>query len=172
MNQIENAVAPAWLAEDANLADPLAVKYRVPLVTSLYPRGEYIAALVQPREPLAKPNPWSWLNFLPVTEEDIALVAHFIADYRDFFYRASYLTVLDRQPVDLDGAVNTTIFGRLEQGWVYRKRTWENQPCSPSILDEVQFPTLLSLMDRIHRIGTDLSSKHWIEYKAKHGLPA
>ena len=150
---------------DARRDDPLTA-LRVP-ATSDYPEWKYIATF--DRASQARP-----------TDVEAARLASFIAEYKNYFFRDSYIARLEEKPFDHDSSTVTRIFHKWgPDDWSYRVRTWEYGPfwvpvapwqrkqeeSERSPYDEPL--TLVQVLDRIHTIGDEMLG-HWTEWKAAH----
>lgn len=96
-------------------------KYRIPMVASEYPRWHYEVCLVVPAEDHKHPS----LEFLWPNEDEAELIGRAI-EHRMLWYRESWRDKMREQPLDVDGTTNTLILAKTNEGWQYRKRTWEH----------------------------------------------
>lgn len=134
-------------------------RYRVPLVSSLYPRWKYLVAVC------FNPNPGQydpWGGTLP-TEAEAAMIGSYI-DMRREWFNARWKAILLARPVDVDSGSNTTILIRYgPDAWGYRQATWDRGPTTvPGLRDEPE--TLLQVLDRREVfLGT-----RWADWQASH----
>lgn len=147
------------LEEAVDLQHPWVTKYRVPPVNSLYPNFSFIASLATGTEENTLDN------FLEPTDEDAALVGAYINFYKSRWYHGSFLRELEQYPLDLDGGANTTSFALSTHGWVYRKVSWQNQSQFPYRNSEIQYATLIELLNSIETRGDSGPSPKWVEFK-------
>jgi hypothetical protein len=150
------------LEDTVDLQHPWVTKYRVPPVDSLYPSFAFIASLATGGDMLD--------NFLAPTDEDAALVGAYIDYYKSYWYGDSYLRQLAQYPLDLDGGANTTSFALSNKGWVYRKSTWQGQPQFPYWNSEIQYGTLLDLINSIETRSDNGINPRWTSYKLDHNI--
>jgi hypothetical protein len=149
----------APLSKLIDIEHPWVKKYRVAAVSS-FERSHlpYVANLIVPQE-----GEENLFKFLPVTEEDAALVSVFI-EFQNRTLSGHYRKALALLPVDLDSGVNTISFGRRDHGWVYSKFTW-NVPFFPYHDAEIQFATLSDVIE--HAIGSGRYLDEWRVFKAE-----
>lgn len=96
-------------------------KYRIPMVASEYPRWYYEVCLVVPTE---DQHPGG-LTFLWPTEDEAEMIGRAI-EHRMLWYREGWRNKMREQPLDVDGTTNTLILAKTNEGWQYRRRTWEH----------------------------------------------
>ncbi|MEJ2886135.1 hypothetical protein [Actinomycetospora aeridis] len=142
----------------------LATSLRVPFVTNEYHRWNYVCSVV-----VVEPNKWSpWAGLLP-TDDEARMIASFIDEYREHWYRDTFKAVMaEFAPYDIDGGANLAILRKRPEdgGWQYRKRTWESGPhWWPD--RESEPLTLAAVLDRVHTIAGD-PMRHWQEWKSAH----
>ena len=156
-----------------------AEELRVPLVDGFYPQWNYtVAVAVSWHEgPCERATPWCTL--MP-TDDEIRMIASFIQEYRNHWYREGAGRELDRRPYDIDGVANGIVFGKMaelpENGkyaprpehWTYHKRSWRYGPLAIQMVGDRPM-TLLELMDHERTISSDDGPMpRWIEWKAAH----
>jgi hypothetical protein len=154
----------ADFAED--LLDPipsLSLDIRVPVITSPYPRWNYVTAVVVGRWPFHEgPEP---------SDEELRVVESFHEEYCSHWYGPPHTgwraRDMDLRPFDVDGgAVGRFLTKYANGGWGYRLRTWNRGPTFvPTFRDEPA--SLVAVMDRIHSIG-DKPMDRWVQWKADH----
>lgn len=137
-------------------------KYRVPVVPDLHTGLSFVAALVTPGESSFQKE------FLAASDDEAALIGSYI-QFKLSAFREGFKASIRKHPIDLDQGVNTTIFAKTEDGWIYRKATWTMQPFSPISKEDGQFFDLSQLIDRIERSGLKPSEK-WNNWKLENGL--
>ncbi|MDX3354707.1 hypothetical protein PV703_15615 [Streptomyces sp. ME01-24h] len=150
----------AW-KYDADENDPLTA-LRIP-VTSEFPNFGYTACF--DRESEARP-----------TDAEAQMIASFIEEYQehwfgDGWWRQKMLAL----PFDLDCRTTTVFHKWADDDWSYRCVTWQYGPfwvpVAPRLrggeYDEKKLPAmpLVQVMDRIHHVGTEYPSKHWLAWK-------
>jgi hypothetical protein len=158
---------------DANEHDPLT-QLRIPVVASFNPQWKYVAAYID-----VDLSPYSWGSQERPTDQETAMLASFIDEYKQYFFNEMYQSKLLERPLDVDSGCNTTVFVKYGTGdWGYRLTSWTYGPTyvpvGPNLrggkYDEDKKPGPLSLqqvMDRRHSIG-DEPMKHWLDWKAAH----
>jgi len=154
---------------DADTTHRWAEQWRIPLVTSPYPRWNYEVALVVPFGDDAL-----WRTVWP-TDFEAELVASLI-DYRRSYYNDSYQRKMLSRSLDVDGSTNSKILLKTEDGWYYRLATWHHGPWplynTPA---EVKAPFtpdargLVALMDRMYTI-VDHVYDPWLDWKRTHPI--
>lgn len=151
---------------DADLDHPWAKRWRIPRVTTDYPRWKYEVALVVPIVtdlPITQPEKAT----LEPTEVEAAIVGSYI-DYRREYYNEGWKAKMLRRPFDVDGSTNTTILALTGQGWKYRKATHQHGlwPFWNMPEKQAEFPPtpagLIALLDHINFVG------RWDDWKAAH----
>lgn len=149
----------ANFADDAQLDHPWASRYRLPLVTSVSPMWSYEVALVVPDgEPV---SPFRLLAPTWPSEQEAALIGCVI-DYRRGYYNERWASLMLRRPFDVDSGTNTLILIRTEQGWAFRRRTWEMGPIlRPEWTPDL--PGLVALLDNAMCGG-----HRWEKWKVDH----
>lgn len=150
--------------EDISLKQTeLATSLRVPFIKHPYPRWYYVVAVVVPDE--RRPV---WHGEMP-TDDELRMVASFIDEYREYWYRDSYKQKMrDLAPYDIDGgAVGTYLVKHANGGWGYRKHTWEYGPCFVPMYNADPEP-LEQVLDRVHSHGSGPLPKRWLEWKSSH----
>lgn len=103
-------------ADDADLEHPWAKKYRIPLVSTLYPRWRYEVALAVPRDDDLYRLVWP-------TEDEARAIGIYI-DHRRNWYREGYRQRMLARPLDVDSGTNTVVLAKNEDGWHYRRDSW------------------------------------------------
>ena len=118
-----------------------ALQLRIPFLTSPYPRWNYITGIVVG-------DGFAWPISLP-TEEEVTLVANFLKEYNDHWYRQSFVSDMVRfAPYDIDGGANLAYFMKHPHGgWSYRKRTWQGPEWVPGFNKPPQ--TLEQVLDSL-----------------------
>lgn len=152
---------------DADTTHPCAQRWRIPRVTSPYPRWKYEVALCVP-DPADPSNLW---GVIEPTDAEAAIIGSFI-DCRRAWYSEQYQRRMLEQVFDVDSGTNTVVLAKTEQGWKYRRMThqdglwphWNDPerqaefPPSPAGLD--------ALIDHLAWGGL------WSTWKAEHPMPA
>lgn len=99
-----------------------ATALRVPILTSEYPRWNYITGIV------VRDEQFHEVGIMP-TEDEIAQVGAHLESYCEY-YRQSFRDAMKAlAPYDIDGGANLGYYmKRPDGGWCYRKRTWRYGP--------------------------------------------
>lgn len=152
---------------EVDLTHPFTVLHRVPVIDSFYPRWAYVAALAMPEGT----NLW---RLKEPNEQDAALVALYIQYMLERWYYQNYIESLKKLPIDIDPGTNTITFAKTGRGWVYRRATWKNQLCWPIFDNEIQYSSLLDLVDKIET-HSDLNggytmNEKWVTFKETHDI--
>ncbi|WP_280389877.1 hypothetical protein [Nocardia wallacei] len=147
---------------DADMEHPWAKQWRIPRVTSTHPDWRYEVALVVPSggvgilaDSLKEP-----------TEAEARIIGSYI-DYRRAYYRDSWRAKMLERPFDIDGTTNTTILALTEQGWKYRRASYQHGlwPFWNNPEKQAEYPPtpagLVALLDHINKYGRD-----WPGWKA------
>lgn len=114
-----------WADTDHDISDQqseLATSLRVPILTSEYPRWNYITGIV------VNDRDYGWPSIMPTDDEIRAVGAH-LELYCEY-YNASFRKVMkDFAPFDIDGGANLGYYMKRPDGrWCYRKRTYRYGP--------------------------------------------
>jgi hypothetical protein len=147
-------------AEDGVTRDLRGQKHRFPLINCEWPRWNYITAIVigddSDRDIYGSP-----------TDDEIAMVGSFHDQYIDYWYRLGWLNHMrEKHPFDVDGGANGRFLCKYKHGgWGIKTRTWEHG-ARPQFRDEPM--TLVQVMDRHFRIGTEYPDQKWNDWKAAH----
>ena len=147
----------ADFAEDGITDDPLPLEMRVPLVTSPYPRWNFITSVVV--------SEVHWEGVRP-TDHELRMIGSFHQQYIDSWYLDSYKAHMrEKAPFDLDGGANGVVFmKRPDGGWGYRRMSWRSGPLFvPDFRSEPA--SLVSVMDRALSICGDVRPD-WVAWKA------
>jgi len=147
---------------DADLTHPWVEKYRIPLVSTPWPRWKYEVALVRP----SYANHGFWADALWPSEDEARLIGCAI-DFRRSWYREGWAAQMLERPLDVDSGTNTVVLMKLPRGWVYRLATHTyGPPMWPSYDAAEQYPDLEPLLDRVWDI-TD----RWANWKRDSWTP-
>ncbi|MGY0062801.1 hypothetical protein ACWY4P_40750 [Streptomyces sp. LZ34] len=162
--------ATAW-PFDADRDDPLT-KLRIPVVDSFNPEWRYVAAYLKPSTGPLEGPPFGSVE--RPTDAEARMIASFIEEYLQYFFRESYQRKLAQRPLDVDGGCNTTVFIKYgPDDWGYRRCSWTYGPTfapgPPGSLsrDAVGAMTLEQVMDRTHTVVGE-PMQHWQDWKAQH----
>lgn len=150
----------------AELEHPWTAQWRIPRVYSPYPEWKFEVALCVPdaRDPT---NLWGATE---PSEEEARIIGWYI-NYRRTWYLESWQQQMLQRPFDIDPGTITIILMRAEDGWTYRRATFQHGPW-PFHNDERrnEFPPtpegLLALLDHIGKYSP------WPKWKADNPLPA
>jgi hypothetical protein len=145
-----------------------AKTWRIPLVTSPYPRWKYEVALVVP-DPADTVDLWraTWPTDLE------AEVVGSLIDYRRDWYNERWKRQMLERPLDVDSGTNTLILLKRESGWSYRRATFEGGTW-PSALNAdhmAKFPPnkigLIAIIEQAHG-GPDRTPRSLTEWMEAH----
>lgn len=147
---------------DAGRDDPLTAM-RIP-VTGTHPGWLYTACFDRDSE--ARP-----------TDIEAQQIASFIEEYQErWFGNGSWRKKQQAQAFDMDCYTTTVLHKWATDDWSYRCVTWQHGPLWVPVFprqrgsehDKHQLGplTLVQVMDRVHHVGTEYPSKHWLEWKA------
>lgn len=152
------------MATFEELKEDWAKKYRTPVVGALNPSEWYAACLVVPRDEDVLADAW---KFVVPEEADAKLLGKYI-EYRLSLWNGEYaIQLMKAAPLDIDRGINTFSFVKTEGGWRYSMSSWTmGAPFFPEMSAEVQFPTLLALLDSIENSG-GVSYHRWEKFKAE-----
>jgi hypothetical protein len=159
----------AWpFGTDADRDDPLTL-LRVPTVWTFNPMWRYVAAYIKPHTE----NPYHWGSTERPTDAEAAMLASFIQEYLQHWFRDSYIRKLAERPLDVDSGCNTTLFVKYgPDDWGYRLASWDRGPLfvpqAPQVKDRGEPMSLERVMDRRHTIADDKPMQHWLDWKAQH----
>lgn len=109
----ENDISPEQTA--------FATSLRVPLLTTEYPRWNYITGIV------VRDEQYLEVGIMP-TEDEIAEVGAYLVAYRDRWLNQPFQDAMAHlAPYDIDGGANAGYYMKQPDGrWGYRKRTWRS----------------------------------------------
>lgn len=156
------------MSEFETLKQEWADKYRTPVVSMLNPNEQYVACLVVPQEDDEIARIW---NFLTPDEADARLLGQYIEYRLQRWYSKDFTDRLKAKPLDLDPGVNTVSFVKTEGGWRYSRASWrDGPPFVPVMNAEVQYATLLELIDHEQVIVKGQVFVPWLEYKLVHNI--
>lgn len=115
-----------WTDSDHDISaeqTELATSLRVPILTSEYPRWNYITGIV-----VRSGEHVSWPSIMP-TEDEIREVGAHLESYCEYYNQGFRNAMRDFAPYDIDGGANLGYYmKRPDGGWCYRKCTWQAGP--------------------------------------------
>lgn len=132
----------------------LATSLRIPFLVNSSLLWQYVTGFIV--NPEADPTGPDLLDAGMVPDEDdVRLLAQYQDAYRERWYCEGHKIRMARfAPYDIDGSANFGFFKKREDGWVYRKKTWDRGPHwvgvvngEPSAL-HTGAPTLEELIER------------------------
>jgi hypothetical protein len=110
-----------WVDADGDISahqTELATSLRVPILTSEYPRWNYITGIV------VNERSYGWPSVMP-TDDEIREVAAHLESYCEYYNPGFRKAMREFAPFDIDGGANLGYYmKRPDGGWRYRKRTW------------------------------------------------
>lgn len=171
----------AWpFGTDAKQDDPLTA-LRIPVVGSFRPEWRYVAAYLNTAMP-GVPDHLAGPPFSSVqrpTDREAAMLASFIREYLEHWFRDGYVVRLAERALDVDSGCNTVVFVKYgDDDWGYGRVSWEYGPTfvpgpprsRGTQYEYVKTPGSLPLeqvMDLAHTVA-DKPMEHWTRWKAEH----
>jgi len=127
-------------SELVDINHPWVVQYRVPVITGIHPRrAAFIATVAAPGD--------ERLGSVDIDEDEASLISQYIDVINERYASRHYIERMKRFIVDVDPGCNTISLVKSEDGWRYRKMTWD-QPIAP-FLNQAGVPTLEELLGRV-----------------------
>lgn len=97
-----------------------AAALRVPILSTEYPRWNYITGIV------VRDEQYLEVGVMP-TEDEITQVATHLESYSGYYNQAFRDVMREFAPYDIDGGANLGYYiKRPDGGWMFRKRTWSS----------------------------------------------
>lgn len=125
---------------DVDLGHDWATRYRIPITADPFGlRSSYEVALCVPEADSAA-NRFGPTTIWP-TEDEAAAIGSAI-DYRRSYYFEHYQNKMLAEPLDFDSGTRTVLLVKQDDGWRYRKTTWDQvwstKPTSPDIVGLIE----------------------------------
>lgn len=163
------AIVAEHLGQPKNgYAERVERDYRIPVVASLWPRCYWILCLVGPEDLYPDGFKRSPYGALEATDDELAQIASYIDFKLASFYLESYGREVRELLLPLVGGHNTVILLKRQDGWGYKRMTWETGSWPHSYMSRnPPPPTNLSLLDVLDHIE-DIVPAKWVAWKRTH----
>lgn len=160
-----SSVAGAFpYAEDGVVEGDFTQQFRYPVITSPWPRWNYITAVVVDGPTGSLPS-----MYLRPTDRELTIIGSWHEHYCTYWYGSNWFRASMRAgPFDIDGSANGRILAKFRRsgGWGYGHRSWENQTFCPNF-DKPPMD-LIAVLDLEQSHGSGEVCEKWIEWKRNH----
>ncbi|MBF9135265.1 hypothetical protein I0C86_41175 [Plantactinospora sp. S1510] len=102
------------------------------------------------------------------TEREAAMLASYLAEWKQRWYNTSWIARMERRLLDVDGATNGVIFRKWADGdWSYKRRRW-SEYSGGGPRNRRMHRSSLTLVDAMDPLHSEATEGPWTEWKHTH----